>query len=244
MLQRFPKSKFAPDAYYWTGKCYNALDNRQQALQSFQAVVEKYPASKLASTALFEQGGVYAQLGKPADALASFQKILDQYPKSEDAAEASYQQGVVLKSTNQADDAVRKFQATIAQYPKTAASDRSKVALGWMNEAVANYSPALEYFKSVATNRTDELGAEAQYAVGVTQQASKDYSEAILSFLRVKYVFPSADDWIVKSYFNLGECYEKTNQKEKAKDAYNFVVKHGGDLSQEAEQRLRKLEQL
>jgi TolA-binding protein len=220
------------------------LNNHQAALDAFQAIAAKYPSSNLASAALFEQGGVYAQQGKPTEALASFGKIQEQYPKSDEAAEASYQQGLELKSTNQADDAVRKFEATITQYPKSAASDRSRVALGWMNQSVENYTRALEYFKAVATNRTDELGAEAQYALGVTQQSAKNYSEAILSYLRVKYVFPSSEDWITKSYFNLGDCYEKTNQKQKAKDAYNFVIKQGGELAAEAEQRLRKLEQL
>ena len=243
-LQKFPKSKLAPDAYYWTGKCYTALNNYPAALEAFQTIAAKYPSSKLASTALFEEGGVYAQEGKPTEALASFAKIQEQYPKSDEAADASYQQGVVLKSTNQTDDAVRKFEATITQYPKSAASDRSRVALGWMNQSVENYTRALEYFKAVATNRTDELGAEAQYALGVTQQSSNNYSEAILSFLRVKYVFPSAEDWITKAYFNLGDCYEKTNQKQKAKEAYNIVIKQGGELAAEAEQRLRKLEQL
>jgi TolA-binding protein len=72
----------------------------------------------------------------------------------------------------------------------------------------------------------------------------KNYPDAILSFMRVKYVFPGADDWIAKSYFGLGDCYEKTNQKQKAKEAYSVVVKQGGELAGEAEQRLRKLDQL
>ena len=130
------------------------------------------------------------------------------------------------------------------RYPKTAAADRSKVALGWLNHGAENFAEALEYFKDVATSRTDELGAEAQYALGTTQQSMKNYSEAILSFMRVKYVFPAAEDWIMKSYLSLGDCYEKTNQKQKAKDAYNVVVKQGGELAAEAEQRLRKLDQL
>jgi tetratricopeptide (TPR) repeat protein len=115
-----------------------------------------------------------------------------------------------------------------------------------LNHGAENYVRASEYFKTVATNRTDELGAEAQYALGLTQQASKNYPEAIISFMRVKYVFPAATEWIVKAYFNLGECYEKTNQKQKAKESYTYVVKQAKEteLVAEAGRRLKSLEQL
>jgi TolA-binding protein len=104
----------------------------------------------------------------------------------------------------------------------------------------------LEYFKSVAGNRTDEIAAEAQYAVGLTYQTQNNFSEAIVNYLRVRYVFPAAVQWIGRSSFNLGECYEKTHQIQKAKDAFNFVVKQNkvADLIPAAEKKLKSLEQL
>ena len=115
-----------------------------------------------------------------------------------------------------------------------------------MNVESEQYSKAAEYFKSVAVNRTDEIAAEAQYAVGLVYQTQKNFQEAIVNYLRVRYVFPSAAQWIGRSYFNLGECYEKTNQIQKAKDAFNFVVKQNkvADLVPAAEKKLKSLEQL
>ena len=64
--------------------------------------------------------------------------------------------------------------------------------------------------------------------------------------MRVRYVYPASGIWIAKSYLQLGECYVKTNQKIKAKESYNFVLKQTTEygLITEAKRRLKELEQL
>ncbi|NUN70601.1 MAG: tetratricopeptide repeat protein, partial [Bacteroidetes bacterium] len=116
----------------------------------------------------------------------------------------------------------------------------------WLNMEAEQYVKAMEFFKAVAVNRTDEIAAEAQYAVGLAFQSQKNFSEAIVNYMRVRYVFPAAAVWIGRSYFNLGECYERTNQVQKAKESYTFVVKQNkvADLVPAAEKKLKSLEQL
>ncbi|MFA6541056.1 MAG: tetratricopeptide repeat protein, partial [Bacteroidota bacterium] len=245
-LVRFPNSKLAGDANFWIGKCYGSMGNQNAALQFYTVAADQYPQSGVASAALFELGMLSAQQAKPDAALAAFAKIEETYPNADEAPEASYQQALVFKGTGQLAAAVKKFEETIAQYPKKAAADRSKLALGWMNYESEQYPKAIEYFKSVAVNRSDEIAAEAQYAVGLSYQAQQNISEAIVNYLRVRYVFPSSVQWISRAYFNLGDCYVKTNQISKAKEAYTFVVKQNkiADLVVSAEKKLKSLEQL
>ena len=98
----------------------------------------------------------------------------------------------------------------------------------------------------MAVNRTDDIAAEAQYAAGLSYQMQQNISEAIVNYLRVRYVFPSSTQWISHAYLNLGDCYVKTNQVQKAKEAYTYVIKQNKvpELVASAEKKLKSLEQL
>ncbi len=106
-------------------------------------------------------------------------------------------------------------------------------------------SEALALLNQVATGRTDDLGAEAQFELGVSKQLSGEYDDAISAFLRVKYVYPSAEDWVARSYLRLGECYKATKQMAKAKNAFEIILKsHQNDeFGKEAAQKLKELQE-
>ena len=82
--------------------------------------------------------------------------------------------------------------------------------------------------------------------MGLAYQVQQKLSDAIINYMRIRYVFPAAAQWIAKAYINLGECYEKTSQIAKAKEAYTFVVKQNKfpDLVAAAEKKLKTLERL
>ncbi|KAB2922846.1 MAG: tetratricopeptide repeat protein [Bacteroidetes bacterium] len=245
-IARFPQSRLLGDAYFWLGKSQLALGNPNAALDAFRTVAESHPGSRVLGAALFELGTLYAQRGKPDLALGAFSRIEEQSGRSDEAAEASYQQALVLKGTGQTVAAVKKFEETITVYPKSTAADRSRLALGWMSYEAESYGKAVEHFRAVAVNRTDDIAAEAQYGVGLAMQMQRNFADAIINYMRIRYVFPGAAEWIAKANLNLGECYEKTGQLQKAKEALTVVVKQGKfpDLVKEAERKLRTLEQL
>ena len=242
----YPQSKLVGDAYFWIGKSLLATGNVAGASDAFRTVADSYASSRVTSTALFELGTIYAQQGKPDLALGAFSRIESDYARSEEAAEASYQQALVFKGTGQLTASVKKFEETISTYTGTTAADRSRLALGWMSYESQSYPKSIEYFRTVAGNRTDDIAAEAQFAIGLAFQTQRNYADAIVNFMRIRYVFPGSAQWIAKAYLNLGECYERTNQIQKAKEAYTYVIKQNrfSDLVQTAEQQLKKLEQL
>ncbi len=107
-----------------------------------------------------------------------------------------------------------------------------------------DYSRAKELFSGVAGRRSDDVGAEAQYSLGETFYRQKDFKQAVGAFVRVKYLYPGSREWIARAYLRLGECYEKTSEKGKAKDAYLTVAKlHGNDeFGKEADRKMRELQ--
>ena len=67
--------------------------------------------------------------------------------------------------------------------------------------------------------------------------------DAISAFVRVRSVFSGYDEWYTKSLLKLGDCYTKLNDKAKAKEMYQAVVKrHPQDeLGKEARDKIKKL---
>jgi len=51
VLQKYYDSKFAPKALYWSGICYEKLDQYDEALDVFQNFVKKYPKDEMVSRA-------------------------------------------------------------------------------------------------------------------------------------------------------------------------------------------------
>jgi TolA-binding protein len=96
----------------------------------------------------------------------------------------------------------------------------------------------------VATTRNDAIGAEAQYLLATIFAERKDWNNAVTAYLRVRYVFPSYEEWVTKAYLGLGIAYENLNDLRKAKEAYQNVLRLKKDEPSvvEAERRLQALE--
>ena len=119
---------------------------------------------------------------------------------------------------------MNEFTRVSREHAGTPAADLSLMALGILKREDGANSEAMEIFRGVGSKRTDDLGAEAQFRIGETLFLQANYKEAVTQLLRVRYVYPSATDWIARGYLKLGECYEHLEEKGKAREAYQTVL--------------------
>jgi TolA-binding protein len=244
-LGRYPKSALVPDAYFWIGKSLILSDQPDNALQAFNQVVNAYPSSQAAENALLEIGNLYLSEKNFAEAISTFQRLEANFQGRDVAIEAAYQEGVAFELSGDVEKARTQFETLAKKYLESIYAAKSKVHIARIYRNEGKSSEALAILNDVARSRTDEIGAEAQFDLGVTQQLARQYEDAIAAFLRVRYVFPSAEEWVARSYLRLGECYKATKQVEKARSAYEAVLKsHGNDeFGKEAEQKLKELQE-
>jgi TolA-binding protein len=244
-IDRFPKSNLVPDAYFWIGKSSILLGQPDNALQAFNHVANAYPSNQAAENALLEIGNLYLSEKNFTEAVSTYERMEANFKDSDVAIQAAYQEAVAYELGGKVGQARGQFNTVMKKYPESIFADRSKVHLARIYRSEGSSSEALALLNQVATGRTDELGAEAQFEVGVSKQLSGEYEDAISAFLRVKYVFPSAEQWIARSYLRLGECYKATKQIAKAKSAFEIVLKsHQNDeFGKEAEQKLKELQE-
>ncbi len=239
----YPNSKLVPQAYYWVGKSEENLKQYQDAIFSFNQVFNSYPQSESAAASAIELGNIYNFQKNYNAALNIYDQALAKLPNKLRFPEIMFNKGMTLLSNKDSSDAVNIFNQVIQKYAGTIFSEKSKLEMGLISFNAGQYDVAIPYFQDLAQNRTDAIGAQAQYYYGVVLFNQKDYTDAITALVRVGTIFPAYDEWVAKSYLKLGACYEKLKDKSKAREMYRVVFsKHRGDkYGKEALKKLRSV---
>ena len=239
----YPSSKQVPDAYYWIGKSAQNLGQDEEAIFNYQKVFNSYPGSEAAGAAVLEIGNIYNAMKNYDAALDIYDRAVDKIPNSPRIAEILFMKGVTYGNKQDPDNAYSVFQDVVQYYSGTIFADKAKMELGLIELAAGRYDNAEFYFKNLADSRSDDIGAEAQYYLGVSLAENGNTEDAVSALERVRTIFSAYDEWLTKSYMKLGDIYTSEESFDKAKEYYRSILaKHKGDqFGKEAQSKLRKL---
>lgn len=246
-VDRYPRSTQRATALYWMGKSLAALNRLPEAAAAYeQAATSSGGTQKITAGALIDAVHLHAQLRNYEQAYNLIAKGEKDLAATEWASEIAYLKGLLFFENEAIPEAKNQYELVTAKFASTPQADKARVGLVRIHlrngELVAGQALA----QKVATSRTDEIGAEAQYLNGVIFMENKDWRNAETAFLRMRYVFPSHEVWLAKAYLSLGVTYEAMNNPPKARDAYQNVLKlqKEGETVTEASRRLKNLERL
>jgi tetratricopeptide (TPR) repeat protein len=115
--------------------------------------------------------------------------------------------------------------------------------MGLIDIAVTRFESADDLFLDIAEKRTDDLGARAQYYYGLSLFEQKKYTESISALVRIRTVYSNYEQWLLRAYLLMGDCYVKLNDRRKAEDMYRAVIVNnkGGELGELARQKINQL---
>ena len=105
------------------------------------------------------------------------------------------------------------------------AESDAKVMLSEIYFSRGRTADAISLASSVAKTRDDLIGAQAQLKVAEYYCNDNDSANAVISFLRVKYVFPSFTDIVAKSQLEYADCLVKFGNKREAKTLLQEFVR-------------------
>jgi tol-pal system protein YbgF len=83
-----PGHRLMPNVYYWRGESFYAEKDFENAILSFQDVVDRYPEGDKAPDAMYKQGLSFLALKDKKNARFLFELIQSRYPKSPSADKA------------------------------------------------------------------------------------------------------------------------------------------------------------
>jgi len=83
-----PNHANIPNAYYWMGESYYALEQYDDAIAQFRTLVDTYKNSTRVASALYKIARSLEEEGKLDDAKKAFQKVIDEYPDTLEAKQS------------------------------------------------------------------------------------------------------------------------------------------------------------
>ncbi len=85
VVEDFPESSFAAEAYYYIGECYDQQGNLKEAARALTTLIERHGTSRQVPAALFKLGKVMVKAGHPHKAKAYWSKLIKDFRGSPEA---------------------------------------------------------------------------------------------------------------------------------------------------------------
>jgi TolA-binding protein len=241
----YSNSTLVPDAYYWIGKSAANLKQNEEALTNFSKAANFKISSEIGISAVLEIGKIYSENKNYDAAIGVYEKAINELPpESPKVGEIMYNRALAYIAKGDVSKAYEDFNYIIQYQDGTIFAANSKYEIGLIELARKNYETCDMIFRELSENRNDDLGAKAQYFYGESLFDQNKIDDAISSLVRVRFNFSAYDEWLTKSYLKLGECFEKKEDLQKAKELYRTVLtRHQGDeYGKQAKKKLQALE--
>ncbi len=148
--------ELAPLAQFGIAQTYFAEGKYDEAIESYQRVIDKYPDTKMAQDAHFNIGWAYEKLKKYDEAIIQLEGAIEKYPRHENTSNMQFYVGQIYYAKEDTDGAINAYRK-VADNP-TYDYDTRRQAQYWIGHI---------YEKA---DRTDE-------AIGEYQKLLKDFPE-------------------------------------------------------------------
>jgi TolA-binding protein len=243
-VSSYPKSKLAPNALYGIAKSAEGLDQKDEAMEYYGRVYREYPNSEFASAAVIELAEAYVDEGNTDGAIALYGEAINKFGQSAKKAEILFARAQLYTEKGDITAAYNDYNTLMTDHEGSIFAENAKLEIGILELARKNYQSAEALFRELSETRTDDVGARAQYYLGMSLYEQEKYDDAISAFVRVTFIFSRFEEWTSRSYMQLGEIYTKREDKLKAREMYKAVLaRHKGDeIGEEAAQKMRALD--
>ena len=181
----------APEAYMNLGIAYRQVGRDNRAISSYQTVLNDYPNDDQIPSALTSLGLLYFDLDDYETSHLYFSRLLQKERRFEQ--EAYIGMGNASLAQKQYEIAREEYEAALQV---NQGNEAASVGLGKVAIAERKYEEALLILKPIADRNTTQIGAEAQFFLGKSQQDQGNFAEAIAEYARVKILFEAFDTWV------------------------------------------------
>ncbi len=244
-LAKYPNSHLRGRAMYNLAQVEVKLGNQQSAIAVLADLIKGKSHGDFATAGKIELGEIYNSRGDTPSAL----KILNEAASSGDAYSTTAQVDlgkIYLQQgdTMQAESNFSKAALSQTDSLNNGQSADAKIFLSRIYFNRGHTQAAISLANSVAKSRNDVYGAQAQLQAAKFYCDLGDSSDAVLGFLRVKYVFPNFDEIVDQSQLDMANCLVKFGNISGAKSLLREFIKGRADdsFTRVAREQLRRLD--
>jgi TolA-binding protein len=221
------KDTTAQYAYYHLAECYIKQEKKPEARLAFDRAYKLDVNQQITELSLFNYAKLSYELNQ-ADALKEFVKFVNDYPESQYIDEARGVLGDLLMSTRNYKQAITVIESI--KRPTQANNEAYQRVLYYYAEELYlnnDYAGANDYFKKSHKFDFDKkLYAQSyfwQAEIAYKQNKFKDAAELYRAFLKFENDIKFTRFYAL-AYYNIGYCYIKTSDYDKAVVEFNTFL--------------------
>lgn len=223
-----------PEAHFSLAEAYEQTDQLNRALETYRLLVETYPDADKAGPALAALGRISHNRGEYQQAFDYFKQLGSKGNRYR--LEAYIGMGNAQLAMGEAEQAREQFELALGV---NASYDPARVGIGKVELENENYQAAKDRLSLVAESNTTEIGAEAQYLLGVIEQEQQQYEQALEAYSNVEVLYRAYDEWVAKAMLRSAESYIQLGNRGQARSTLSTIVKnYPGTPEAERAQRL------
>jgi TolA-binding protein len=223
-IEKFSDGNFIVSAYFFKGLCNLKSGEKDEALLSFQHVIEK-PVNAYSEEALVEASKLEFERKNYQVALVYFQR-LDSIAESEDnvieARIGKMQTNYYLRNYDPAIETAQKIIAKGGLSQETERQTRYIMAKSYLN--TDQQQKAFEQFKKLAADVKNAEGAEAKYQLALyyyNQNQQEKAEKEIFGFIELN---SPHQYWIAKAYILLADIYHNKKNDFQAVNTLQSII--------------------
>ncbi|NLP09811.1 tetratricopeptide repeat protein, partial [bacterium] len=224
ILSEYPDTPSAAGAYYRIGQCQEKLQDRAAAMNSYRRQWQTYPKAIASADALLAMGQNAYEQREYAQAVEHLQTLLKTFPQYEKRGAAEYQVGMSYLNSGDPAKAQSYFESLSKADAEEASRARALLGLARVHFQQNRNEEAKTSLQQTLEIADKDVGAEALILLGDTHRRQNQLSEAIVAYLKVKYLYPGESAWIAAGLFQAGQCYEEQNKIGDARRCYQTIL--------------------
>jgi TolA-binding protein len=212
--QRFPRSKFVPEAWRLLGDVQFSLGSAEEALVNYRKAVQSQPTNKGAR--LGEVAALY-RLGRTSEVQGRERALRDLGPlTSDDEVRLAIEQGHALARANDYVGAINAFARVVERNPQSEWADDALLAQGRVAIASGRLEPAVQAFERLAQQyASSPLRQEALFDMANAYFNAEFYDQAAEAYSRMLEQ-DTTSRYAAEAMWNLVLSYEQIQRLDSA----------------------------
>lgn len=237
LVTKYPQDEVAEEALIWLGDYAMTQNQFSEAIIYYEQFIQNYPKSENIDLVLYEVGQAYNAEKSYDKAVNSFKKVSNKNRDILVKAQISIAE-IFTKDLNTA-SALETYQNIIQSSPEFQRDAYIKIAE--VHKKDNNYSKAIAAYKSALSSAkalSQISDAEIQFKIADTHETSNKDKQAIDEYLKIPYLYPKAEQWVIKSYLRIAKIFEEQEKWEEAVITYKKIIQFNQEESKFAKERL------
>lgn len=246
LASRFQSTTWAGEGSFYLASIAFRRGNFRDAIKGFEEYLSRNPKGRSRTQAHFHLASAHYQQKNNEQALRHYKAALE----SPDATSqvrfrSAFNAAIVHEKLSQWGEAGAMYEQIREQWPdyQDGASLLVSAGFAWLNGG--NPARARVAFEgALRDTAVVERRAEAHYWYSKTLDQLGLVEEAVAEYLKVGYLYPKEPMWGLTALFEVGQIYERSGDRERARRMYERIVQQDGRSGSLGSRALKYLENM